>query len=213
MSTYLFDFDGVLVDSMPYFTSVMLDILSKNNVVYSDDLVNIITPLGYNGTAKYYVEQLGLPFIVNDLVDIMHEMLYPAYRDKIELKQGVNDYLHHLKRNGHSLNILSASPKRMVVVALSRCGIYELFDHIWSCEEFGMTKCETKIYHEAVKAAEGNVDDTLFFDDNLEAIKAAAKSGVCTIAVYDKTNLDYMKELRKVANKYIYTFDDLIFDE
>lgn len=51
-SAYLFDFDGTLVDSMPSFISVMLRILDENGIDYEDDIIKIITPLGYQGTAN-----------------------------------------------------------------------------------------------------------------------------------------------------------------
>jgi uncharacterized membrane protein len=54
MQTYLFDFDGTLVDSMPTYISAMLRILDENNIAYGDDIIKIITPLGVNGTAEYY---------------------------------------------------------------------------------------------------------------------------------------------------------------
>ena len=34
MKTYLFDFDGTLVDSMPTFASVMLRILKESNIAF-----------------------------------------------------------------------------------------------------------------------------------------------------------------------------------
>ena len=34
--TYLFDFDGTLVDSMPYFVGLMLRILDENGVKYEN---------------------------------------------------------------------------------------------------------------------------------------------------------------------------------
>ena len=52
MKTWLFDFDGTLVDSMPTYVSVMLRILNENNMSYGSDIVKIITPLGYVGTAR-----------------------------------------------------------------------------------------------------------------------------------------------------------------
>ena len=51
---YLFDFDGTLVDSMPTYVSVMLRILDEYSIPYGEDIVRIITPLGYRGTAEYY---------------------------------------------------------------------------------------------------------------------------------------------------------------
>ena len=35
---YLFDFDGTLVDSMPYFVGLMLRILDENNIKYESDM-------------------------------------------------------------------------------------------------------------------------------------------------------------------------------
>ena len=60
MKTYLFDFDGTLVDSMPVYASLMIRILDENNVSYGDDIVKIITPLGFRGTAKYFVEKMQI---------------------------------------------------------------------------------------------------------------------------------------------------------
>ena len=59
MKTYLFDFDGTLVDSMPTFASVMLRILDEHNIKYDSDIVKTITPLGYKGTAEYFIS-LGI---------------------------------------------------------------------------------------------------------------------------------------------------------
>ena len=52
--TYLFDFDGTLVDSMPTYGGVIKRILDENNVPYGDDILKIITPLGLKGTAAYF---------------------------------------------------------------------------------------------------------------------------------------------------------------
>lgn len=46
MKTYLFDFDGTLVDSIPVYIASMLHILDQNNFPYEKDIVKIITPLG-----------------------------------------------------------------------------------------------------------------------------------------------------------------------
>ena len=43
MNTYLFDFDGTLVDSMPTFSGLMIRILNEHNIKYGDDIIKIIT--------------------------------------------------------------------------------------------------------------------------------------------------------------------------
>ena len=67
MKTYLFDFDGTLVDSMPTYVSAMLKILDDNGISYGNDIVKIITPLGVLGTAEYYVK-MGLDLPIEEIV-------------------------------------------------------------------------------------------------------------------------------------------------
>ena len=52
MNFFLFDFDGTLVDSMPTFAETMTRILDEAGLSYGEDLLKIITPLGYADTAK-----------------------------------------------------------------------------------------------------------------------------------------------------------------
>ena len=77
--TYLFDFDGTLVDSMPTFISAMLRILEENRIPYGEDIVKIITPLGLIGTADYYRNTLGLDIPRDQLVALMKEYMQDAY--------------------------------------------------------------------------------------------------------------------------------------
>ena len=80
--TYLFDFDGTLVNSMATFSSVMIRILDEHGLKYGDDIIKIITPLGYGGTAKYFRE-LGIDRSTDELVAIMNEYARPDYENKI----------------------------------------------------------------------------------------------------------------------------------
>ena len=86
--TYLFDFDGTLVDSMPAYISVMLRILDENNIKYENDIVKIITPLGYIGTAKYFKE-LGVDMPEEEIVALMNKYAYDEYAYNIPAKTNV----------------------------------------------------------------------------------------------------------------------------
>lgn len=209
MSTYLFDFDGTLADSMPFFAEGVLALLREHHIAYPGDIIKTITPLGYTGTAKYCAEHLGIPLSVDSFVDMLHESLFPAYRDKVLLKQGVVDCLVSLKKDGHSLNVLSASPCKMIRAVLTRCGVIDLFNNIWSCEDFHMTKGDPEIYRLAVERAGGELADTVFFDDNLQVLKTAVKTGMHTVGVYDASSADYVDDIKKTVDRFIYTFAEI----
>ena len=88
MKTYLFDFDGTLVDSMPNWSAVMTRILYDYNIGYPADIINILTPLGTLNSAKYYVE-LGVPLTSDEIIGLMRKYIIDEYYYRIPTKQNV----------------------------------------------------------------------------------------------------------------------------
>ena len=209
MKTYLFDFDGTLVDSMPSYVSVMLRILDENKIEYSDDIVKIITPLGYKGTAEYYIK-LGVKSSADELVAKMNEYALSAYANEIGAKEGVIDTIKALKARGDSLNVLTASPHTMLDPCLKRIGIYDLFDNVWSCDDFGTTKADPEIYRTAAKRMGVSVNDVIFLDDNYNADKTAKEAGMTVYGVYDPSSEEFAEEIKSITDKYVVNFKELL---
>ncbi len=210
MKSYLFDFDGTLVDSMPTFASVMLKILDENGIKYSPDIIKIITPLGYHGTAKYFREVLGLELSENESLLKMLKYMKDAYTYTIPAKDGVFETLVELKKRGCSLNILTASPHDVLDPCLKRLGMDSLFDNVWSCDDFGTTKADPDIYRRAAAKIGSDVCDVTFLDDNLNADKTAKSAGMTVIGVYDDSSCDYVDDMKNVCDAYIYNFRELL---
>ena len=209
MKRYLFDFDGTLVNSMPTFVSVMLRILDENGIKYGDDIVKIITPLGYNDTAKYFIT-LGVPFTKEEIIEKMHAYALPDYRDKIQAKDNVIKTLYALKERGDDLNILTASPHEMLDPCLIRLGIYDLFTNVWSCADFGMNKSNPDIYVEAAKRIGAKVEDVIFLDDNYNADKTAKTAGMKVFGVYDESSEEYKDDIISITDGYVTDFLQLL---
>lgn len=205
-NTYLFDFDGTLVDSMSYWSQKMISILEESKVSYPDDIIKIITPLGDIGTARYFIDVLKVNLSVEEILSQMDEYALPNYRDIIILKDGVYDYLLKLKENNHSLNVLTASPHKMLDPCLKRNGIYDLFDNVWSCDDFNTTKADPDIYKTVAEKIGVKESDIAFFDDNIGAIKTAKMAGLYTVGVFDESGKEFMNELKSVSDMYIDSF-------
>lgn len=210
MKTYLFDFDGTLVDSMPTYVGIMKRILDENNISYGDDLVKIITPLGFMGTAKYFREELGLSVSMEELIKTMGEWAIDEYTNNVPAKKSVAEVLKKLKENGASLNVLTASPHVTLDPCLKRLGLYDLFDNVWSCDDFNTTKADPEIYRMAAEKMGKSVEEILFLDDNYNADKTAKSAGMKVCGVYDDSSKEYEEEIRSICDYYIYDFAQLI---
>ncbi len=204
----LFDFDGTLVDSMPYWGGAMLQFLQEQAISYPDDIIRHITPLGNHGAIQYFQKHLGLTMDEDAAVDRVQAIMLPNYRDIIPLKEGVYDFLMAAKAAGHSLHVLTASPHLTVEPCLARVGVIDMFDNLWSCEDFATTKSDPGIYTAAAGRIGVDVTDCVFFDDNIIAVTTAVKAGMPTVAVYDESGKDFEAEMRAVT-RYIPTFAGL----
>ena len=151
--TYLFDFDGTLVDSMPHYASLMLRILEENNVMAT---------------------------------------------------------LEELKRRGADLYVLTASPHSVLDVCLQRLGLFDLFSNVWSCDDFHTTKADPRIYQMAAERIGKPVEEILFLDDNYHADRTAASAGMKVCGVYDPTSKEYVEDMKRVSDHYIYDFSELL---
>lgn len=207
--TYLFDFDGTLVDSMPTFVSVMLRILDENKIPYKEDIVKIITPLGYKGTAEYY-KTLGVPLSIEEMMRKMEFYAQKEYAENIEAKRNVKQTLTELKARGDDLNVLTASPHTMLDPCLKRLGLFDLFSNVWSCDDFYTTKTDPNIYKMASEKLGKKVSDVIFLDDNYNALKTAKTAGMNIYGVYDPSSQEYTDSIKEISEKYITDFSQLL---
>ena len=209
-TTYIFDFDGVLVDSMPYWSKGMLNFLDNHGIDYPADIIKTITPLGNPGSARYFKQTFGLALEIEEILKEIEDYFIPKYLYEIPLKPFVYEFLTDLKNKGYSLNVLTASPHITVDPCLKRLGVFDLFDNIWSCDDFNTTKADPDIYVRTVEKIGVNMSDAVFFDDNINAVKTAITAGLYTVGVYDVTGEEFKSELQKISNRYIHSFEELL---
>ena len=177
--------------------------------IYEDDIVKIITPLGYAGTAKYF-QQLGVPMSKDKMIKQMNEYIYEDYLYSIPEKSNVISTLETLKKNGADLNVLTASPHMVLDSCLKRLGIFDLFTNVWSCDDFSTTKANPEIYIKVAEKLGKPVGEILFLDDNYNADKTAKIAGMKVCGVFDKSSADYVDDIKTITDHYIYDFSELL---
>lgn len=209
MQQYLFDFDGTLVDSMPTYGALMLRILDEHGIAYGEDIIRVITPLGFVGTAEYFIG-MGLDRPREELVALMTAYAVDAYTHRVPAKPHVIEVLRELKARGHSLNVLTASPHDTLDPCLKRLGIFDLFDNVWSCNDFGTTKADPEIYRMAAARMGVPVSDVIFLDDNYNADKTALEAGMQVYGVFDESSREAADQIRAITHRYITDFSELL---
>ena len=208
---HIFDLDGTLIDSMTQFPKANLRVLAEEGITPPEDVVNIITPLGYRGAAEYFINTLGVKASCpEEIMKRVESYLIDDYTNKIPLKSFVREYVEKLKKEGCKLYVLTASPHACTDPCLKRNGIYELFDTVWSSDDFGITKANPQIYRDAADRIGCEMSDIMFYDDNFTALETAKKAGLATTGVYDPASDDFRDGIVATADVYINSFKELL---
>lgn len=209
MKHCIFDFDGVLVDSMNVWAGTYVRLLKAHTGTVPDSMVKDITPRGNTGAAEYCIEH-GLNMTCEQILDYSMKAFEREYITNVKAKEYVGEALRSLKKKGISLHVLTASSHSYVDACLRINGVYELFDNIWSVDDFGLTKAQTEIYAKVAEKLNARLSDCTFFDDNYIALSTAKAAGMHTVGVYDSSSAEFEKDMTALADKYVHSFSEII---
>lgn len=209
MKGVIFDMDGTLVDSMNYWENAFIKKMKDEHLTYPDDIFNIITPMGVKDCCKY-ICQLGCNKTPEEIYNEVESAMIAQYATNIPAKPFVIEYMQKLKAGGVKMCILSASTHKMIEASAKKCEYFDFLEFIISCEEMGMSKAEPEIFRLVAEKMGLSIEDVTVFDDNSIAVKSAKNAGAEVCAVYDKTSAEYEEELKQIADRYIYTFKELL---
>lgn len=208
---YFFDMDGTLINSMQLaWDKVILRFLNERGIKYPDDIITNLVTRGFHGIAKYYVENYGVDMTPQELYDWFMVELEPMYQNEFPLKEGAKEFILSLKKQGEEVNVISGSPLRFVIPCFKRLEIYDLFDNVFSLEEFGLTKSDRELFIKLAKKVGSNPSDCTVIDDSVNAVKTAKSAGVQTIGIYEKAVENTWQEMQSVADKTIIDFTELL---
>lgn len=207
---YIFDVDGTLIDSMGEWGRALPRFLEERGVSYPSDIVKRVIALGLPGVAKYYKENFPLKEAEEEILAYLVGSFKEKYAREFGAKAGVLDTLKTLKMRGARLCALTAGMHVLFDDCLKRLGISELLDYCWSSDDFPTKKADPAIYKMAAARLGVDPSECVMVDDSLAALIPAKAAGLQTIGVYDDFSKGNETEMRKIADKYVYSFKELV---
>jgi HAD superfamily hydrolase (TIGR01509 family) len=205
----IFDFDGTLADSMPVWEHIDLHFCERYGLMLPSDYNDSIVGLGFEGTARYFIEELGLKMSVEECCRKFNELAYEDYRDRVRLKPGAYEYLHRLFERGVPLTIASSLNVKLLTAGLQGNGIEELFPTFNLCDDLATHKNESTIFEAAAASIGIEPERCLVFEDIVPAVRSAQRVGMTAIAVLDKSEAQDSALIKQLADGYIVDFMQL----
>lgn len=206
----IFDLDGTLIDSMDIWEKIDKKFLEKRNIAIPSDYIEKINSMSFKEVAKYTIERFNLKESEEELIKEWNEMALHEYCNNVKTKPNVKEYLKKLKEKGVKIGLATSSPKMLYEPVLKNNKIYEYFDVFTSLEDVKRDKNYPDIYLLAAQKLKLNPQDCVGFEDILISVRTMKKANFKVIGVYDKYANSETERIKKLSDKFIYDFKELI---
>ena len=205
----IFDMDGTLLDSIPYWEKLALVYLKELGIEGPEGLDRRLSMMSIQEAGVCLLEEFLLQKSAEEICYELCERIHKNYRDDILLKPGVAKWLSHLREQGAHLCIATASSANIGKAALERNKILSYFDFLVDCEMAGIGKIDPAVYHLAARKFGASPNECTVVEDAAFALKTAKKAGFFTIGVYEPSEQD-QESMKTYSDLYIKNFHELL---
>lgn len=206
----IFDLDGTLIDSMYVWHKIDIDFLAERGLKVPPDYEQAIKTMQFETAAEYTIGRFGFKETPQEIMSIWLNMALNEYAHNVRLKDNAEELLKRLKTLSVKIGIATSSKPILAEPVLKNNGVYDCFDMICYTSEVGLDKRHPDIYLLTAKKLGVKPEECIVFEDIIDGINGAKLAGMRTIAVYDEGSADDVEMLKSVADKYIYSFTELL---
>jgi len=193
----IFDLDGVLADSEPWWNEIDAKLLAQYGVKYRGEYHRNVLGVSYRLAVEFFKKAFGLSASTDELIQRRGEIATEFFANRVGLFPSAKEVLQELRRMNLRLTVATSSVSASARPFLDRHQLTAFFDVIVTGDEIEHGKPHPDIYLRAAAKLNVAADACLVIEDALAGIAAAKAAKMCIAAIPDRRFVDpheYEKE-------------------
>lgn len=186
IKAFIFDMDGVLIDSEPLWEETETLLLKKRGIAYNASYRDKILGLNQTDSANLLIDTFNLSASVNEIIEERESILLSLYENELKLIPGVIQLLTALKKIQIKIGLASSSGMNIIEYVLDKFRLNKYFESVVSGECISRGKPHPDIYLRAAKLLNEKPENCIAVEDSINGVLSAKKSGMYCIAIPDK---------------------------
>jgi HAD superfamily hydrolase (TIGR01509 family) len=193
----IFDLDGVLADSEPWWNEIDAKLLAEYGVSYRGEYHGEVLGVSYRLAVEFYKKAFGLSASVEELMQRRGDIATEFFANRVGLFPSTKTTLERLRELKVQLAVATSSVSASARPFLDRHELTPFFDVIVTGDEIERGKPHPDIYLRAADKLGVAVNECLVVEDALSGIAAGKAAGMRVAAIPDRRFVDardYEKE-------------------
>ena len=193
----IFDLDGLLADSEPWWSQIDAKLLAEYGVTYRGEYHRNVLGVSYRLAVEFYKNAFHLSAPVEELMRRRGQIATEFFANRVGLFPSAKTTLEELRQMKLRLALATSSVSASARPFLERTGIRRLFDMIITGDEIERGKPYPDIYLLTAEKLHVDIDGCLVIEDALAGIAAAKAANMRVAAIPDTRFVDpreYMNE-------------------
>jgi mannitol-1-/sugar-/sorbitol-6-/2-deoxyglucose-6-phosphatase len=193
----IFDLDGVLADSEPWWNEIDAKLLAEHGVTYRGEYHRNVLGVSYGLAVEFYKKAFGLSVPTDKMMQRRGEIAADFFANRVGIFPSTKQVLQDLQRMNLHLAVATSSMSASAHPFLARHGLTAFFEAVITGEEVEQGKPHPDIYLRAAMKIRIPTDACLVIEDALSGIAAAKAAKMRVAAIPDTRFVDpgeYEKE-------------------
>ena len=190
LRSIIFDLDGVLADSEPWWNQIDAKLLAEYGVTYRGEHHQNVLGVSYRLAVEFYKKAFGLSMPTEEMVRRRGEIATEFFANRVGLFPHVQEVLQELRQMKLHLAVATSSVGASARPFLDRHHLTGFFEVIVTGEEVERGKPAPDIYLRASDKLGSPTDACLAVEDALPGVAAAKAANMRVAAIPDRRFVD-----------------------
>jgi mannitol-1-/sugar-/sorbitol-6-/2-deoxyglucose-6-phosphatase len=198
----IFDMDGVLIDSEPYWRKAMIKGFKDVGMNFTEDDCRSTTGMRLREVIAFWFEKWELQHlsITETNVRILDYLIEYIELEGEEML-GVSELLIYLKHKGYKIGLATSSDERFMKTVIKKLNISSYFDAVVSAETLKYAKPHPEVFLKCAEALGAQPQQCFVIEDSLNGVIAAKAASMFVVAIPEE--LHKTKKGFSIADKQV----------
>ena len=184
LNTVIFDMDGLLIDSEPYWAEAADEVFKELGVSLTPEQYVTTTGLRTKEFLQHWFNHFNISTSLLPEADekITHFVIEKVKKEAVPL-QGVHYAFNLFQSKKFKIGLATSSPSSLIDVVVQICGIEKYLQAIASAEELAYGKPHPMVYLTCAEKLESNPQECICFEDSFNGMIAAKAAKMKCVVV------------------------------